>query len=1508
MNCFRRTIFTLLLIIGLGGPALAWAGSIDSSAHYAWSENSGWINFKATDGNVTIYSTHLTGDIWSENLGWIRLGAPDVGPYDNNTLDNWGVNRDTSGQLSGQAWSESAGWIDFAPADGGVSINPTTGQMEGYAQGESIGWIHFDNDNPAYGVVVVNSPPTISSLEDLIINDGEYLDDIYFTIGDVESQASSLNVTGRSSNTALVSNSSLLFAGSGTDRSLLLLPSYGQTGTTTITVTVDDGTDVSEYPFQFTINAVPTISSIDNQTIDPNANTGQLAFTIGDAETATDDLVVNFHSSNTVVVPENRIYLGGSAANRTILIRPATDQTGTTTITLTVSDDNASQTVTFSVTVGSGTFNNVPTTANGTLTVTENQAKTGLLTGHDLDSDGLTFSVVANGTKGTAVITNTTTGAYTYTPNSATTGSDSFSYKVNDGSADSTTATITVTINAADTPPDPQENAVITLTTPESIPRFHSGFDSLFGAAPAGTQSVEIVLRRDDGNVLVLWGDTHRMVPEANVPIDQQHILAEPSFGSSTLESWALFFEFGSSIWKQDSLYSLRLVAKDGSDAVLAEWEQAFLYHDQSSTKLPSALSQDLSNSVILKNGTVDVSGRLSRNPGGVTLEALPLTVNVTDPEGNTSEYEVTTSNEYGDFSLTGLDLFSQDGVYTLRTTFAGNIAMLETESPAQDILVGVSAGYAIIVQGKLNSDTEGQQSHNKTTNKVYKSLLKKNFLDDNIFYFNYDDSQEGVDEVPSEARIQYAIDSWAADRMNSSPAPLTIIMVDHGDEERFLLGDEEITPTELDGWLDTLEGSLTPQAQNEKRVVVMGACHSGSFIDDLKKPGRIVVASAAAEEVSMRGPAVEADGIRSGEYFIDELFLAWAKKERGKAGRGETSLLSAFQKATKQVESLYRKSTDPTNGFNHKWGDNALQHPLIDSDGDGAGSNDLEQENGSAELDIHYLGRGFSTDLFNSLLIPAEIAEMAPTGYLEPSVSSSTLWITANDASEVATAWAEIRTPSMVFQPSSGSQQVAVDLIRVPLTLDITDGRHKAVYNGFDDPGRYEVTYFVIDQESNEITDSHQAVVYKRKADNQTPASFDLLSPEDGVLYESKQLFLDWQDAVDPDGDGVTYTLTIARDLAMNNVHYHREGILFSQFMVGEDVGLLDLSTYYWRVNAVDSYGAVTQSATWRFKVDETNAFTGFFWGVVYDADSGTGLSGVSIDLGGGYSLTTGNSGYFVMRLPADTYNWTISGANYAAQGGQVTVQELGFTKLVLGLVAQGDTIAPQITLNGSSNINLNQGEAFVDPGVVAEDNVDGVLTNQVQITGAVNTSQVGQYTLTYKVTDTAGNQATKTRKVNVLEPAGPPEIALTINQKESGQYGSNYGTNEHPETLVATFESTGEDLLLHAQAYDIDSLNEVGIYLNDQLIGHLAKGKNDGYGRDSLYLLPVDKQIAGTNQIKFHQSTSDETWGVRKLAVYDLHATFGNQSNTANPDKTHPSGIDLHLNGGNAGYLIEL
>jgi len=82
-------------------------------------------------------------------------------------------------------------------------------------------------------------------------------------------------------------------------------------------------------------------------------------------------------------------------------------------------------------------------------------------------------------------------------------------------------------------------------------------------------------------------------------------------------------------------------------------------------------------------------------------------------------------------------------------------------------------------------------------------------------------------------------------------------------------------------------------------------------------------------------------------------------------------------------------------------------------------------------------------------------------------------------------------------------------------------------------------------------------------------------------------------------------------------------------------------------------------------------------------------------------------------------------------------------------------DVASPEMQILGDANITQLQGVAWVDPGVEAHDVRDGNLSGDVTVSGTVDVNTVGTYTLTYTVSDAAGNQASLTRTVNVGTPA---------------------------------------------------------------------------------------------------------------------------------------------------------
>lgn len=103
--------------------------------------------------------------------------------------------------------------------------------------------------------------------------------------------------------------------------------------------------------YSLAANTPPTISMIADLTVTRDSTTGPIGFTVGDNETSPNSLSVTAISGNQTLVPGANITLGGSGANRTITIIPASGQIGSATITVTVSDGSLSTTRSFVLTV-----------------------------------------------------------------------------------------------------------------------------------------------------------------------------------------------------------------------------------------------------------------------------------------------------------------------------------------------------------------------------------------------------------------------------------------------------------------------------------------------------------------------------------------------------------------------------------------------------------------------------------------------------------------------------------------------------------------------------------------------------------------------------------------------------------------------------------------------------------------------------------------------------------------------------------------------------------------------------------------------------------------------------------------------------------------------------------------------------------------------------------------------------------------------------------------------------
>jgi hypothetical protein len=133
--------------------------------------------------------------------------------------------------------------------------------------------------------------------------------------------------------------------------------------------------------------------------------------------------------------------------------------------------------------------------------------------------------------------------------------------------------------------------------------------------------------------------------------------------------------------------------------------------------------------------------------------------------------------------------------------------------------------------------------------------------------------------------------------------------------------------------------------------------------------------------------------------------------------------------------------------------------------------------------------------------------------------------------------------------------------------------------------------------------------------------------------------------------------------------------------------------------------------------------------------------------------------------------------------------------------IVIEKDDVSPQISLIGKAAIDILVGSEYVDQGATATDNVDGDITDLIVIVGvdAINTDNAGVFTITYNVTDAAGNIAVEVvRNVNVITEditapvirlIGEPEITLEVGgvkYKDAGATADDNVQGDLTEAIV--------------------------------------------------------------------------------------------------------------------------
>nr|WP_277987210.1 immunoglobulin-like domain-containing protein [Microbulbifer salipaludis] len=160
-------------------------------------------------------------------------------------------------------------------------------------------------------------------------------------------------------------------------------------------------------------------------------------------------------------------------------------------------------------------------------------------------------------------------------------------------------------------------------------------------------------------------------------------------------------------------------------------------------------------------------------------------------------------------------------------------------------------------------------------------------------------------------------------------------------------------------------------------------------------------------------------------------------------------------------------------------------------------------------------------------------------------------------------------------------------------------------------------------------------------------------------------------------------------------------------------------------------------------------------------------------------------------------TYSVTDSGESVDTEERLVTIEE---------------NRPPSISLLGEEYIEIKRGSVFTDPGATARDTEDGDITSEIQVVDHVDSNTVGDYSVDYRVRDSAGAEVSASRRVTVTEAPSPySHIPVTIDKQGyttvvpaqdskliyvSNSTGDNHNDGLTPESPVKTIVK-GKSLL---------------------------------------------------------------------------------------------------------------
>lgn len=153
------------------------------------------------------------------------------------------------------------------------------------------------------------------------------------------------------------------------------------------------------------------------------------------------------------------------------------------------------------------------------------------------------------------------------------------------------------------------------------------------------------------------------------------------------------------------------------------------------------------------------------------------------------------------------------------------------------------------------------------------------------------------------------------------------------------------------------------------------------------------------------------------------------------------------------------------------------------------------------------------------------------------------------------------------------------------------------------------------------------------------------------------------------------------------------------------------------------------------------------------------------------------------ISRTDAFNNTATLHGVRMGSSGHRVD-------DLTVPTAAGADVTPPVITLLGDASVTITEGDVYNDAGATASDDTDGDITANIVTVNPVDTNTPAVYTVTYNVSDAAGNPATEVTRTVTVQAAGAGTIAIDDNPFQ--QAWSRTQSNNASVTITGTYTGT--------------------------------------------------------------------------------------------------------------------